>query len=414
MPAATRFLEGFTEPRWLALWAAMLGFMLDAMDVLFYLFALQSIRAEFHLGLAEAGLVTAITMAASSVGGVATGLIADRLGRRRALIYTILTYSLASAGSATSTGLYSLFFWRALVGIGLGGEWSAGTVLVAETWPPEHRAKAISFMQSGWAIGYMLASLVSALVLPVFGWRVLFLIGVLPALLTLMIRRKVKEPEVWKPSPSGGLATIFRPPLRQRTITATILATSVLLGYWGLFSWLPSFLAGSKESGGAGMTILKSGLWIFVMQAGAYAGYLSYGVLADGWGRKPAFRLYVICAAIVTPVYGLLPVYAGEYAERLLLIFGPVVGFFGTGYFALFGTMLAELFPTAVRGVGQGFVYNIGRALSAFAPYFIGSAAERVGLGSALTVNALFFVLAAVLIGKLPETKATQLDKVTA
>jgi MFS family permease len=413
MEKQVRFLAGFGEPRWLALWAAMLGFLLDAMDVLFYLFALQSIRAEFGLGLAQAGLVTAATMVFSSVGGIAGGLLADRVGRRNTLMYTILVYSLASGGSATATGLPSLLFWRALVGLGLGAEWSAGAVLVAESWPAEHRAKAASFMQSGWAIGYMAAALISAVVLPAFGWRVLFLIGVFPAVLAFLIRRRVSEPEVWL---RGGakveVSAIFRPPLGRKTLIATALATSTLLGYWGLFSWLPGFLAGSKESGGAGMTIFHSGVWVFAMQAGAYCGYLCFGLLADRFGRKPPFLVYVLAVAALTPVYGMIPSLWPGQAERLLLLLGPVVGFFGTGYFSLFGAMLAELFPTAVRGTGQGFVYNFGRGVSAVAPYFIGAAAERIGLGMALAFNAGFFLLAAVLLAGLPETRATELEKV--
>lgn len=411
MQNRARFLEGFTEPRWVALWAAMLGFLLDAMDVLFYLFALQSIRSEFGMSLADAGLVTAATMAASSLGGIACGWLADRIGRRRVLIYTILVYSVASGGSATATGFYSLLFWRSLVGIGLGGEWSAGSVLVAESWPAQHRGKAISFMQSGWALGYMLAALISSIVLPAYGWRVLFVIGVLPALLTLLIRRKVQEPEVWQPRAGGGFADIFRGTLRNRTIAATAAATSVLLAYWGLFGWLPGFLAGSRESGGAGMTILRSSIWVLTMQAGAYAGYLCFGVIADRFGRKPAFRFYVITAAVLTPIYGMIPYWFAGRGGTLLLVLGPFMGFFGTGYFSLFGAMLAELFPTAVRGIGQGFAYNFGRLLSAAAPYFIGAAADRIGLGMALTANAAFFLLAAVLIGALPETRSSELDQ---
>lgn len=407
-----RFLEGFTEPRWVALWAAMLGFLLDAMDVLFYLFALQSIRAEFGLSLAAAGLITAATMVASSLGGIACGWWADRIGRRRALMYTILVYSFASGGSATATGFYSLLFWRALVGIGLGGEWSAGSVLVAESWPAEHRGKAISFMQSGWALGYMLAALISSVVLPAYGWRALFLVGVLPALLTMLIRRKVQEPALWQPRTDVRFGDIFRGALRHRTIAATAVATSVLLAYWGLFGWLPGFLSGSRESGGAGMTILRSSIWVLTMQAGAYAGYLCFGIIADRLGRKPAFRLYVITAAVLTPIYGMIPYWFPAKAGPLLLALGPLMGFFGTGYFSLFGAMLAELFPTAVRGIGQGFAYNFGRLLSATAPYFVGAAADRVGFGIALTGNAAFFLLAALLIGVLPETKASELDRV--
>jgi len=400
----------FHEARWLALWAAMLGFLLDAMDVLLYVFALQSIRAEFGLSNAQAGLVSSATLVASAAGGILAGLATDRIGRRRTLIYTILVFSLASAGAAASRGLADLVFWRAVIGLGLGGEWAAGAVLVAESWPGEHRAKAIALMQSGWALGYMLAAVVSGLILPRFGWRVLFLVGVLPALLTLFIRRKVPEPEIWLRRPARpSLATLLRPPLRRRLIAATALATAVLFGYWGLFTWLPGFLSAPRAEGGAGLSIVRTSGFVFAMQAGALAGYLSFGVLADWAGRRPAFLLYVLAAAILAPLYGSAPAWAGAAAETYLLVLGPLVGFFGTGYFSLFGALLAELFPTALRGAGQGFCYNFGRAFSALAPYLVGRLADERGLGPALALNSAFFLLAALLIFALPETRALRL-----
>jgi MFS family permease len=403
-----RFFDGvFSAPRWLALWAAMLGYMLDAMDVLLYVFALQTLRAEFGLSYREAGLVSSVTLIASSVGGILAGVISDRVGRRKTLIYTILMYSLASAGTALSQGLGGLLFWRCLVGLGLGGQWSAGATLVSESWPAEHRAKAISFMQSGWALGYMAAALVSALILPTLGWRVLFLVGVLPALLTVLVRRKVSEPEIWLRSKQPGrFLEIFRPPHRRRTIAATLLATSVLFGYWGVFTWLPGFLSASAAGGGAGLTIAGASALVFTLQIGAYFGYLSFGWLADRFGRRPAFAFYVFAAALLTPAYGYAPRFGGT---ALLLALGPFVGFFGTGYFSLFGSMLAELYPTAIRGAGQGFVYNFGRGLSALAPYAVGALADMHGVGPALALNSGFFLIAAALVFTLPETKSVEL-----
>lgn len=392
----------------MALWAAMLGFMLDAMDVLLYVFAINTLRAEFQLSNAQAGLVSSVTLISSAFGGIVSGALSDRLGRTRLLIYTILLYSLGSAGTALAGGLGGLIFWRAIVGLGLGGEWSAGATLVSEWWPPEHRAKAVAFMQSGWAIGYMLAAAVSGFVLPNFGWRVLFLTGVLPALLTILVRRKVREPEVWlRRTGEGGFADLFRAPLVRRTVLATALATTTLFAYWGLFTWLPGFLSAPKSAGGAGLTLVRSSGWIFLMQAGAFAGYLTFGVLADRFGRRPAFALYVVCAAILTPVYGSLPRWG---SEAMMLAVGPLVGFFGTGFFSLFGALLAELYPTAVRGAGQGFAYNFGRGLSALAPYAVGSVADRLGLGNALAFNSAFFLVASVLVFALPETQRTRLD----
>ncbi len=395
----------------MALWAAMLGFMLDAMDVLLYSFALQSIRAEFSLSNEQAGLVFTYTLVASAVGGIVSGLICDRLGRQRTLIFTILLYSLASAGSATARSLPELLFWRSLVGLGLGAEWSAGAVLVAEYWPSEKRARAISLMQSGWAIGYILAAIVAATVLPAYGWRAMFLIGVLPALLTVWIRRNVPEPPVWleRTAPAGSLWDIFRAPLRRVTIIATMLATTVLFAYWGVFTWLPGFLAAPKSAGGAGFSIVKTSGWIIAMQMGAFFGYNCFGLLADRLGRRLAFAIYVVAAAIMTLAYGSAPRWAGDYASTFLLISGPLLGFFGTGFFSLFGTMLAELYPTAVRGAGQGFVYNFGRGLSALAPLTVGAVADKSGLDLALLLNSGFFLMGAVIVFFLPETKGRDL-----
>jgi len=403
-------MSRFGEQRWLALFAAMLGYMLDALDVLLYVFAVQTLRDQFHWDAKTAGLVSSATLVTSAAGGILAGILADRFGRTRTLIYTILLYSIGSGGSATSSGLVSLLAWRAVVGLGLGGAWSTGAVLVSESWPAQHRAKAIGLMQSGWALGYMLAAAVTAIVLPRFGWRVLFLIGILPALLTVWIQRKVHEPEIWmKRTSISPLAAIFRRPLFKRTFLATALTTSVLFAYWGLATWLPGFLSAPRSEGGAGLNILHTSAWIFTMQFGAFLGYISFGWMADRFGRRPAFVAYVLAAAILTPIYGLTPRWAGASSETWLLALGPLIGFCGTGFFALFGAMLAELYPTSIRGTAQGFVYNSGRAISAFAPFAVGAIADHSGIGAALALNSAFFLLGSVLIFTLPETKNTEL-----
>jgi MFS family permease len=403
-------MHRFATQRWLALWAAMLGYMLDALDVLLYVFAVQTLRDQFHWSASTAGLVSSATLITSAAGGIVAGIVADRIGRTRTLVYTILLYSIGSAGSATSVGIVSLLAWRAVVGLGLGGAWSSGAVLVSESWPAQHRAKAIGLMQSGWAIGYMLAAATTALILPRFGWRVLFLVGILPAFLTIWIQRKVKEPEIWinrtKPSP---ITDLFRAPLARRTFFATALATSVLFAYWGLATWLPGFLAAPKSQGGAGLNILRTSAWIFTMQLGAFFGYISFGWMADRFGRRPTFFGYVLVAAILTPIYGLTPRWAGEHSETWLLILGPLIGFCGTGFFALFGAMLAELYPTSIRGTGQGFVYNVGRGISALAPFAVGAIADRQGIGAALALNSMFFLIGSALVFTLPETRNMEL-----
>jgi MFS family permease len=399
-------LRSITNQQWLALIAAQAGYMLDAMDVLLFVFAVNVLRAQFHLSAQQAGLVSSSTLAFSAIGGIGFGILSDRIGRAKCLNWSIVIYSIASAGTALSWNLASLLFWRAMIGIGLGAEWSAGAVLVAETWPAEHRAKAVGIMQSGWSLGYMLAAGVTAVVLPRWGWKALFLTGILPALGALALRGKLKEPEIWKTSrekPRARVSGIFAGTLLRRTVLASALASAVLFAYWGLFTWIPGFLSAPAAQGGAGLSIVRTSGFVVPMQLGGFLGYVAFGWLSDKIGRRPAFVLYVLGAALMTPIYGAMR------DERTLLLLGPVIGFLGTGFFSLFGAMLSELYPTALRGAGLGFVYNIGRGLSSLAPWLVGFFADRYGIGSALALNSAFFILGAALIFTLPETKKAQL-----
>jgi predicted MFS family arabinose efflux permease len=287
--------------------------------------------------------------------------------------------------------------------VGLGGEWAAGSVLVAETWPEEHRGKAIGLMQSAWAIGYLLAAAMAALVLPAWGWRPLFVLGVAPALVTLWMRRGIREPAKWRQPAhtiGGAAAALFRPPLRRNVLLMAALCSCLLFGYWGLFTWLPSYLSSPVAKGGAGLSIVKSSAWLMPLQVGAFFGYISFGFLADRFGRRPAFLTFVLTTAVLVPVYGLL----GRSAV-LLLALGPLVGYFGHGYFSVLGTMFADFFPAEVRTTAQGFCYNIGRALAGFAPVSVGALADRYGIGAALAFTAVFFVAGAAMMTRMPDRR---------
>jgi MFS family permease len=399
-------LQNVDRSAWRALFAAQLGWMLDAMDFLLFTFAIVPIQKEFALSSATMGGLTSVALVASAGGGILFGRLADAIGRVRAMTISILLYSLATAGLATSTALWQLIAWRVAVGIGMGGEWSCGSVLVAETWPAQHRAKAMGIMQSGWAIGALIAAALSALILGPFGWRVLFLIGVLPAAAAFFIRRNVEEPPLWrerKREPSRW-SEMFSPPFLRRTVIATLLTSSVLIAYWGVISWLPTFLATPVEKGGAGLTVTKSAAWVILLQLGAFCGYISFGWFADRFGRRAAFTAFMIAATVVVPIFAF-----GARSTLTLLLIGPLVGYFAHGYFSVFGAMLAELFPTRFRASAQGFCYNAGRLASAAAPLAIGAAAQKHGLGTAIAVDALFFAVGAVLIWLLPETKGAEL-----
>ena len=388
---------------WRTLWAAGLGWMLDGMDVMLYAFALTAIQSEFGATSAAAGAVASAALLTSAVGGVVAGYLADRFGRVRVLVWSILVYSVFTGLSATAHSILQLAGWRALVGLGLGAEWSAGSVLVAETWPAAHRGKAIGLMQSGWALGYLLAAGLAAALLPRAGWRVLFVVGAAPAVLAFFVRRGIPEPTVWRAARHRHVS-LFSPPLLRRVVIASTLCACVLFAYWGIFTWLPAYLSSPADRGGAGLGVLRTSAWIVPVQIGAFFGYTLFGVLADRAGRRRVFVVFVLGAACMTPLYGMLAGY-----PIVLLLLGPLMGFFGHGYFSVFGALLAELFPSAVRATAQGLCYNIGRAASAFAPALIGAVADRMGIGSALGITSAFFLAGAVLIFALPETKGEEL-----
>ena len=406
-----------TREQWRVLLAAKFGWMLDAMDFMLYTMAVGQLRSYFGFGDDTAGMLGTVTLVMSGVGGAIFGYVADRFGRTRALMGTILIFSLSSLGAATSQTVMQLLIWRAILGIGMGGEWASGAVLVSETWPAHLRNKAISIMQSGWALGYMMASISAALILgaPSLGadaWRWLFVVGVVPAFFTLWIRRYVREPETWTKTPKSvdgrsPFAVVFGPSLIKRTLLIIALGSAVQFANWGLFFWLPAFLARPIAQGGAGMGVVGSLPWIIPVQLGAYAGYLTFGFIADTIGRRQAFVLYMVAAALLVPIYGQM-----ARSPFVLLALGPLIGYFGYGYFSMFGGFVAELYPAAVRATGQGTSYNIGRMAGAIAPYTIGVIATLpgVGIGLALSVTSAFFLLAAALVFTLPNRSGQALD----
>ncbi len=416
--AARPWYRTITSEQWHVLAAAKLGWMLDAMDFMLYAMAIGQLRTYFGFDDATAGMLATVTLVMSGVGGVLFGYVADRLGRTRALMATILLFSLASLGASTSQTVLQLLFWRALLGIGMGGEWASGAVLISETWPAAHRNKAISIMQSGWAIGYISAALVAALILGAPGagpdaWRWLFLVGVLPASFTLWIRRYVREPDVWRTRGASAVGAtnpfrvIFGRELIARTLLIILLGASVQFAYWGIFFWLPAFLARPVAQGGAGMGVVGSLGWLIPVQVGAYFGYLTFGFIADRFGRRRTFILFMLMAALLVPIYGQM-----GRNPAILMLLGPVLGYFGHGYFSLFGSFIAELFPTSVRATAQGTSYNVGRMAGALAPFTIGAVATLpgIGIGLALATTSAFFLLGAGLILTLPDRSGQELE----
>jgi len=395
--------EGSPEAR-RALIAAGLGWMLDAFDVMLYALLLTSIITDLGLTRQTAGAIGSATLLSAAAGGLIFGVVADRYGRTRALMGSVLIYSVFTAASGLATTALQLAIFRILLGFGMGGEWASGAALVSETWPASHRGKALGLMQSAWAIGYGLAAVVTMLVLPRWGWRVVFFLGVLPACLTLWIRRHVKEPELWlrnrnSSQPKGRIADIFQDGRIPVTIAVTSMNACTLFAWWGFNLWLPGFLSMPAASGGVGLSAENMSWFIIAMQVGMWFGYITFGYISDIVGRKRAYVGYLLTAA------ALIAVYTSVRTPSTLLLLGPFVAFFATGYFSGFGAVTAEIYPTDIRATAQGFTYNLGRIASAAAPFTVGTLAQTRGFDVALSTTSVAFVLAALMWIWIPETK---------
>jgi MFS family permease len=381
--------------------------MLDAMDVMLYSMVLAHLMTALNMSKQTGGLLNSLTLVASAIGGMTFGFIADRVGRTRALMASILVYSLASGASGLSQTIVELGIFRFILGLGMGGEWTTGAALIAETWPAEHRGKALGLMQSTYAIGEIVAAGVVGLVLPHYGWRAVFFVGILPAFSVFWILRSVPESEMWRARSAerpGSLKLLMRPDIRGVGLLATAMNAAAMFGYWGLFLWIPSYLILPISQGGRGLNLMKTTAWLVAMGVGKWLGYALFGFFADSVGRKRSYATYLIIAAALVPLYGM------ARSPMWLLILGPLVAFFGTGYFSGYAAIASELFPTEIRATAMGLSYNVGRGISAVAPYAVGAIATRYSFTAAFCFLAGAFFLAAVLSLFLPETKGKQLE----
>jgi MFS family permease len=403
--------RGSTPEARRALGAACLGWMLDSFDVNLYALVLAAVMADLGFGKAMAGLIGSSTLVASALGGILFGMIADRYGRTRALIGSILIYSIFTGACGLAQTAWHLMAFRALLGIGMGGEWACGAALVSETWPAAHRGKALGIVQSSWAVGFAAAAIVTQLVLPIWGWRAAFFVGILPALVAAWVRRSVKEPEVWQkahaasasPAARGRLRDIFRGPMLRLTVFITLMNACTLYAYWAFTQWVPAYLELSPARGGRGRGSYKT-LLVVAMNVGMWFGYVTFGLVSDRLGRKRTYVTYVLAAAFFVVAY------ASFRTPMALLALGPFVGFFGAGHFSGFGAVTAEIYPTNIRATAQGFTYNLGRIASAAAPWTVGTLADSRGFPTAFATAAAAFALAAVAWIWIPETKGRAIE----
>jgi MFS family permease len=424
---AASWRHGVTPYQWLVLFVAWLGWVFDSMDATIYALVLQPALDELlHTPggapvTADAiawygGIIFSIFLIGWAVGGVLFGVLADRFGRTRTLVFTILIYAVFTGLAALSATWWQLALLRFLTALGIGGEWAAGAALVAEVWPEEKRAKAAGILQSAWAAGYFLAALIY-LLLSNAGWRPIFVVGIAPAVVALLVRLWVKEPERWVqaqaaeresgPRRSSKLADLFAPGLTRSTLVGAGLAFVAVFGLWGATNWTPTLIRALPDLQGLDAAALASRVSYATMllNAGALAGYLSFGPLADRFGRRAAFGVMCAGSLVMLPVTFLTP---RAYSHVLLLL--PLLGFLNNGIFTGFPIYLPELFPTRIRATGAGFCFNVGRVLAAAGPFLTGYLVTALGsFGRAASVVALIYLVGLLLLPFAPETKGKPL-----
>jgi len=396
-----------------------MGWALDGFDFMVLPLALSAIAATFAVSQGAAGLIVTVSLIVSAFGGILAGYLADKIGRVNTLMITIGLYSVGTFLSGLSPSYELLLVFRAIQGLGFGGEWAAGAILVSEMSHPDQRGRVLGMIQSAWAIGWggavIAYTIVFSLVGPELGWRVLFWLGILPALLVLYIRRKVSEPEVYvetrraqeaqtqeaveRGATSNSLVQIFRSDLLGTTAAASLLSIGAQGGYYSIFTWLPSYLETERN-----LNVVGTGSYLASVIIGSFLGYVLSGYLHDLLGRKLTFALYALLSALAIFLYTKIPV----GANQLLVVLGLPLGFFASGIFSGFGSYLAELFPSRARGAGQGFTYNFGRAMGAFFPVAIGALSAAIGLAGAIAFGTSAYGLCLLALLFLPETRGKE------
>jgi MFS family permease len=388
------------------------GWALDSFDVNLYALVIPTLLVTLNFKMAEAGILATVALLLSAVGGWVTGTLADKYGRVRVLQVTIVWFAFFTFLAGFCNNFGQFFVVRALQGLGFGGEWAAGAVLIGEVINSRYRGRAVGLVQSGWAVGWGGATLAFALVFSLLpqdiAWRVLFWAGLLPALLVIYIRRFVQEPEVFEQSRVTDdesvmtkIFTIFSRENIRLTLLTSLLTTGAQGGYYAVNTWLPTFLRTERK-----LTVLGSSGYLAFVIVGAFCGFLAGAWLADTIGRKKTFLVMALCAGLMTMIYMLAPI-----DNQMMLVLGFPLGFFANGLFAPMGAYLTELFPTKSRATNQGFSYNAGRAIGAFFPGIIGYLSQSMGLGTAIGVfTVIAYLLLLVALSMLPETHGRDLS----
>ncbi len=388
--------------------ACFAGWALDALDVQIYTFAVPALIAVWHITNAQAGLLATSALVISAFGGWIGGMLADVIGRARLLMIMIVWFAFFTFLSGLTNNFEQLLVVRGLQGFGFGGEWAAGSVLIGEVVRGADRGKAVGVVQSAWAWGWAAAAIVATIIFEAFdqqiAWRLLFFVGILPALLVFFIRTKVPEPTIFQETKQSakrrGALQIFGRELLGTTILGAALATGAQGGYYAITTFLPTFLRTQRHLG-----VLGTGGYLAVVIFGSWCGYIVSAYLNDAIGRRKNFFVFAIGSLLIAVAYT-----QAQISDAMMLALGFPLGFFASGIFSGLGPVLTELFPTSLRGGGQGFCYNFGRGIGALFPTLVGVLSTSVTLGTAIGIFAAIsyaIVIAAALA--LPETRGREL-----
>jgi MFS family permease len=404
-----------TKQHYKILFLSWAGWVFDFYDLILYTFLMIPIKHELNFNDVQISFVLGASLAATAVGGVIFGYLSDRYGRKRVLQWTILTYSIGTFLSGFSYNIELLLLFRIITGLGVGGEWGTGQTYIGETFPAKVRGRYGAFMQTGAPIGIALATLVGGYIAPEIGWRMCFFVSIIPAVLVILIRKKLPESDIWeerkKLIDSGQLAkeeiakenknklaALFEPENRKFFILALVLAIFDMSAYWFTYSWMPGYLHQQRE-----FSMAKSALFMLVTQSGGFIGYFTFGFVADKLGRRPAYTIYSVIMAfgliMITTMWDMISV-----NNELILICMFLVGF-GTGMFGGYGPLFSELFPTKIRGTAMGTAFNLARGIQFFTPVIIAVVATSYGLGGGISIAAIFALLTGLWIWTFPETR---------
>ncbi len=411
LPDDTSLLAFYRDMNWSerhAFWACATGWALDGMDFMIYTLVVGTIIALWHVDAGMAGLAGTTTLLASAIGGWIAGYMCDRIGRVLTLQITIIWFAVFSLICAFVQNFEQLLVARTILGLGFGGEWAAGAVLIGETIRPQYRGRAVGSMQSGWAVGWGLAVVAQALLFSIMppeqAWRWMFAVGVLPALLVFYLRTYVEEPAVAIESRARQRASgdrpaiweIFSGPVLKTTMLASLVTTGCQGGYYAVTFWVPRFLTTERH-----LSIVSSTGYLAALIIGSFIGYLVGAWLADRIGRRNLFLTFSIGAIVLVLIYTQV-----ELTNQVLWVLGFPLGFFASGYFSGMGAFLTELYPTRLRGSGQGFCYNFGRGIGALFPFLVGYLSETTTLANAIAIFAVgAYVLFFAAAYALPETR---------